>query len=77
LRAHIANTRRRWVYHRALEAKAEGDLKGAFAAIAGDLDGMAYVLQQTVRAKLRGWRTAADGGAGAGAVVASFGPTIQ
>lgn len=52
LRAHVANTRRRWVYHLALEAKAAGDVAGVLAALGGNLDSLGYVLAQTLRAKL-------------------------
>ena len=56
LRAHIENTRRRWVYHCALEAKAAGDLPRALRAVLGHPDSLGYVLVETARAKLRGSR---------------------
>ena len=56
LRTHIANTRRRWVYHLALEAKAAGDLPRALGAVLGNLDSLGYVLAETARAKIRASR---------------------
>ncbi len=56
LKAHIANTRGRWVYHLALEAKARGDLREAFGALLGNPHSLGYVLSQTARAKLGGLR---------------------
>lgn len=56
LRTHIANTRRRWIYHLTLEAKAAGRLHHALGALIGHPDTVGYVLAQTARAKLAGRR---------------------
>jgi succinoglycan biosynthesis protein ExoU len=56
LKGHIANTRRRWIYHLALEAKSRGDLPGALGTVLGNLDTFGYVVAQTVRAKIGAYR---------------------
>jgi succinoglycan biosynthesis protein ExoU len=56
LRRHWADTRRKWLYRRALAAKRDGRLTRAAAIALSEPDVAAYILTETVRARWARWR---------------------